>query len=72
MTENEVAQIIKILDRIETEQAKQRQLLIGNGDSNAILPRIQALEYLVTIGKYLIPIITAVLIALLLNAVLGP
>ena len=72
MTENEVAQIIKMLDRIEAEQAKQRILLIGNGDSTAVLPRIQALEYLVTIGKYLIPIITAVIVALLINAIIGP
>ena len=71
MTERDVAQIIKMLDRIETEQARQRLLLVGNGDANAILPRIQALEFLVKIGKYLIPILVTVVAALIIKALIG-
>ena len=71
MTEGEVEQIMRSLNRIEAEQVRQRLLLIGNGDPAAILPRVQALEMLVKIGKYVIPIITALLIALILNAIFG-
>jgi hypothetical protein len=71
MTENEVAQIIKILDRIENEQARQRILLIGNGDNQAILPRLQTLEMFVRGLKLLLPIVTALIIAGIMFAVFG-
>lgn len=51
MTEREAAEIL-------VEIRKLRMLIVGNGDEDAVLPRLQALEYLAKALKLLIPIIT--------------
>ena len=71
MTENEVAQILKALDRIETNQDRLRILVVGNGDDRAVLPRLRSLEFFVKVLKWLSPIITALIISALLYAVFG-
>ena len=51
MTEQEAAEIL-------IEIRKLRLLIVGNGDENAVLPRLRALEFLAKALKLLIPIIT--------------
>ena len=78
MIENEVAQILKALDRIETSnniieanQDKLRILVVGNGDDRAVLPRLRSLEFFVKVLKWLSPILTALIIAALMYAIFG-
>ena len=71
MTENEVAQILKALDRIENNQDRLRILVVGNGDDRAVLPRLRSLEFFVKVLKWLSPILTALIIAALMYALFG-
>ena len=71
MTENEVAQILKALDRIESNQDRLRILVVGNGDDRAVLPRLRSLEFFVKVLKWLSPILTALIIAALMYAIFG-
>ena len=56
MTEREAAEIL-------AEIRKLRLLIVGNGDQNAVLPRLQALEFFIKGLKLLLPIATALIIA---------
>ena len=71
MTENEVAQILKALDRIETNQEKLRLLVVGNGNERAVLPRLRSLEFFVKVLKWLSPIITVLISGALMYAIFG-
>ena len=71
MTENEVAQILKALDRIETNQDKLRLLVVGNGNERAVLPRLRSLEFFVKVLKWLSPIITVLISGALMYAIFG-
>ncbi len=51
MTEQEAAEIL-------VEIRKLRLLIVGNGNKDAVLPRLQALEFLAKALKLLVPIIT--------------
>ncbi len=64
MTDQEAAEIL-------VEIRKLRMLIVGNGDRNAVLPRLQALEYLAKALKLLLPVISTVVIALILYAIFG-
>ncbi len=54
MTEQEAAEIL-------VEIRKLRLLIVGNGNKDAVLPRLQALEFLAKALKLLVPIITLLL-----------
>ena len=78
MTENEVAQILKALgriesnqDRIESNQDRLRLLVVGNGDDRAVLPRLRSLEFFVKVLKWLSPIITVLISGALMYAIFG-
>ena len=71
MTENEVTQIIKHLNRIEDKIDKDHFLLVGNGNERAVLPRLRSLEFFMKVLKWLSPILTALIIAALMYAVFG-
>ena len=71
MTENEVAEIIRHLDRIEANQDKLRLLVVGNGNERAVLPRLRSLEFFVKVLKWYSPIITALIIGALMYAIFG-
>jgi len=72
MNGNEAAQIMRALDRIEGKVDDNHHLLVGNGDPNAVLPRLQTLELFVRGAKLLTPILTALITAGLMYAIFGP
>jgi hypothetical protein len=64
MTDQEAAEIL-------IEIRKLRMLIVGNGDQDAVLPRLQALEYLAKALKLLLPIITALIVTGLALTIFG-
>lgn len=68
MTDQEAAEIL-------AEIRKLRLLIVGNGDQNAVLPRLQALEFftkwLKNGLKVLLSILTALIIAGLMFVIFG-
>ena len=49
MTEREVGQILKAIDRLEKLIGENHILLVGNGDRDAVLPRLNATENRLTL-----------------------
>ena len=79
MTENEVAQILRAIEKLEHKVDNQHHLVVGNGSSNAVLPRLRELELTMVnvptwqrIGeKFLTPIVTAISTAGLMYLLFG-
>ena len=79
MTENEVGQILRAIEKLEAKVDNNHHLMVGNGSSSAILPRLRELELVMgnvptwqRIGeKFLTPIVTAISTAGLLYLLFG-
>ncbi len=71
MTEREVGQILKAIEKLQASVDENHLLLVGNGNQNAVLPRLQALEFIIRALKLLLPIVTALIIAGLMWAIFG-
>ena len=71
MTEREAVEIMGAIKEQSVEIRKLRLLIVGNGDDTAVLPRLQALEYLAKALKLLLPVFTALVIAALTWAIFG-
>jgi hypothetical protein len=71
MEEQEATQIMAAIKEQSAEFRKLRLLIVGNGNKDAVLPRLQALEYLAKALKLLIPVITTLIIAGLMYAIFG-
>ena len=71
MTEHDAVEIMGAIKEQSAEIRKLRLLIVGNGDHRAVLPRLQALEYLAKALKLLLPVITAIVVALIMWAIFG-
>ena len=78
MTEQEVSDILKAINELKVEVKKNRQLLVGNGDRNAVLPRLDKLELFIAgvptwrrFGELLQPVVNALIIAGLVYLIFG-
>ncbi len=71
MTERGEAKILAAIERLERKVDRDHVLLVGNGDSNAIIPRLQALEFFVKGAKLLTPVLTGVVTAGVMYAIFG-
>lgn len=79
MTEREAVEIMAAIKELRDEIYKLRQLVIGNGNENAILPRLHAVELFIKSvptwqrfgDRILTPVITAAITAGLMWVIFG-
>ena len=71
MTEREVGQILKAIEKLDEKVEKNHTLLVGNGDQRAVIPRLQALEFCVKGVKLLSPVLTTLITAGIMYAIFG-